>query len=613
MRTATLSLATPGRVRFLCDDPPIHGARDLEAAPLFEDWSRAYAAGYWSTEALLAIGLAIGRWLDGPQQWLAELVRGTPPVRLLIETTAHPGAVERAALDVPWELIAVTERAPGPAAGGAPGATPYPDPLRRLLAQLTPDDLQHGRHLALDPGVQLAIARRLGPAAQQPSPPSPYRLSVVFMAAQPDGLLNLQVDLEEVAIYRSSRGIGMDLAVEDSGSLDGLIDMAARVGDCDVIHVSCHGAGGSHPVLALETELGQRADSTAAELSSGLGNRPRLMFLSACSTAAAALGPAPDATRSNATVAELGTSVLWPLASDLCRRGWPAVLGWSCATMDAGAIEMAAALYKKLAQRVPLVEALAQARDSVANTPYGAAWHKARLFLGPTGGDRIVDSHRPRPDHADLLQSEGFLDPTTRRIPVAGPDQPFPYRRAFQRAIAVLREGRDSGVVVHGGDLTARATFAARVLRRTDRDLRRVVVAGDFDAAAILQQIRDQTAIGDVHAIASPYLRTLSRDPGQLLQALRAILEGPCRSAGAGALVLVLHGFDPIADPHAQPDALCGLPLELLVVARALIGAFTHAATASRLLFTSAAPFSVPDESGQDRAATLHAERLVRP
>lgn len=607
MTTATLSLATPGRVRFRCDDLGISETRDLEANPPFEDWSRVYATGFWSAEALLGIGLAIGHWIDGPQQWLARLVQATPPIILTIETTAHPGAVERAALDAPWELIAGSERGPGPVAGTPAAGAGLP-------TQVDPVDLRHARHLALDPALQLATVRRLGPAVLNPPPPSPYRLSAVFMAAQPDGLANLQVDLEEVAIVCAAKGIGMDLAVEDSGTLNGLISMAARVGDCDVIQVSCHGAAGKHPVLALETELGQRVDVTAADLSNGFGNRPRLMFLSACSTAAAALGPARNsATRSNAMVAALGTSMLWPLVGDLCRRGWPAVLGWSCAVMDLEAIELAAALYRQLVQCVPLVEAFAKARAMVADTPSGAGWHKARLFLGPAGGGKIVDGIRPRPNRADILQTQAYLDPATRRIQVAGPDQPFPYRRAFQRVIAALREGSESGVVVHGDGMPARATFAARVLRRMDRDLSRVIVAGNFDAAAILQQIRDQTALGETNAIASPYLPALNNDPSQLRQALRKIMEGPCQSAGAGAFVLVLHGFDPIPNPNAQPDDLRGLSPDLLVVARALIGAFTGAATASRLLFTSAAPFSVPADDGNELTASLHVERLARP
>src|SRR6185295_14235891 len=107
-------------------------------------------------------------------------------------------------------------------------------------------------------------------------------------------------------------------------------------------------------------------------------------------------------------------------------------------------------------------------------------------------------------------------------------------------------------------------------------------------------------------------LPTLNSDPGQLLHALRAIIEGPCQSAGAGAFVLVLHGFDPIPDPNAQTDQRRGLSRELLVVAQALINAFTGAGTASRLLFTSSAPFSVTADNGSELASSLHTQLLER-
>lgn len=90
---------------------------------------------------------------------------------------------------------------------------------------------------------------------------------------------------------------------------------------------------------------------------------------------------------------------------------------------------------------------------------------------------------------------------------------------------------------------------------------------------------------------------------------LREILEGPCQSAGAGAIALVLHGFDPVPVPSPQPGARHDLSATMLPVARALIGAFANARTESKLLFTSAAPFSVIDPGG-DLADSLLTESL---
>jgi hypothetical protein len=604
MTSATLSFATPGRVTFHCDALDLDERRELESGPPFTDWSAAYEAGYWSAEALLGIGLVIGRWFDGPQHWLARLRTAPGPVILTIQTRSQPTAIEKAALDVPWELIAYLEPALDVAPSPGPVVDPQrPDPLIHVLAQLGAVDFACARHMAMDPGLALTAVRRLGQAVA-PLPPSQFRLSVVFMPAQPDGLDHVEADLEETLIYQAVRGIGVDLAVEDSGSLVGIADMVGRVGDCDVVQLSCHGAGGLTPLLALEDGFGNRLDATAADLSNGFGTKPRLLFLSACSTAAAAPSSPSSAEQSaNALGATLGSEVVWPLAVDLCRRGWPAVLGWSTAVSNSSAIAVAAALYRQLALRAPLEEALAKVRT-------GPAWHKLRLFVGPRGGGPLIDSTRLRPDQPDFVRAPQFLDPATRRIPIAAPDTPFPYRREFQRVMATMRDGDYNGVVVHGGDELARATFVGRVLRRGDRDRSRVVVAGPFDAPAILQEVRVQAARRDVDRIVTTYSEAVSSDPAQLLPALRAIIEGPCRMAGNGAFMLVLHRFDPIAASPAQPDKRPALPPELLAIARALIRSFAGAATASRLLFTSAAAFSVIDADGSELAASLRAASL---
>lgn len=600
MTLAILSFATrrtPGRVMFRCDDLLINEARDLETNPPFANWARAYETGHWTREALLGIGLAIGNWLDGPQRWLTRLAQAPAPVILVIETTKTPDSIEQAALDAPWELIARlgTERT-SHALAPEQIDEPAPAPINELLAQLGPVDWQCVHHVALEPSFLLSAVRRLGPSTPSLEP-SKYRLSVVFMPCQPDSAAELLGEVQEVAIRKASGRIRIDLEVEDSGSLEGLGDLIARLGGCDVLQVSCPATLSPRSALALEGARGERVDATAGDIWSGIGQKPRLLVVSAY--AGAAPGPAASNRRAqNASTVAVGSRVLAPLSIELCQRGWPAVLELPGAAADQVEMDLAAALYRLLAQRVSLLEAFARARLAVAGAATGAMWHTARLLLGPGGGGQLVDSAGARPTRPGFIQDQQFLDPN-RQIRIAADYQASLHRRAFQRVVAMLRGVGSPGIVVHGSDEVSRATFVSRVLQRMEHELRRVVVTVDFDASAILRAVREQTAHTEVATLARRYDDRLQGDPQQLRDALRAIVEGPCRDRGAGAFVLVLHNFD--------LTSTC----DGMVVFRALLGAFVGAGTASRLLFTCSAPFPAVSDDGVDISRRLAWQSLA--
>lgn len=598
MVTAVLSfvdVASSGRVTFRCEALDIHERRDINDNPPFVAWSRAYATGRWDAQVLRGIGLAIGNWFDGAQNWLDRLLRSPGPVILTIETSKEPEGIETSVLDAPWELMARMKPAPPispPGLATAQGS--YPEPVAQLLAQLGAVDLERVHHLALDPDTMLTPVRRVG-AMGEVTPPSQYRMSVVSMAAQPDGATSLEVDREADIIRRATGGIGVDLVVEDSGTLQGLGELVARAAECDVIHVTSHAAHGNQPVLALEGEQGERVDVTADDINLGIGTKPRLLILSMCSPSL--LAPA--------ALAETQSGVLGPLSRDLCRRGFPAVLGWSCTSGNRSDTALATTLYQQLSRRATLEEALGKARVALAGTPGATAWHAARLYLAPSGGGKLVDSTKTSPGRPSLLRDRAFLD-SNQKIRIAL-DRPVD-RGALRRVMAVLRDGTSAAIVVHGSDELSRATFAGRVLQRVERELPRVVIARDFDAPAILQEIVTQTANGQVVDIVNRYRQGLNGD--RLLQALREIIAGPCKLRNEGAFALVLHGFEPLPRVDGQGDTPSRLPADRLLVARALLLAFRGAVSDSRLLFTSTVPFSVPDSKGDDIADLLLFEAL---
>ena len=600
MTFAVLSFATraaPGRIRFRCDELRLDEERDLEPEPPFAGWARAYATGSWSREALLGIGLAIGQWLEGSQRWFTRLAEAAAPVTLVIETDKDPDAVEQAALAVPWELIArVRPERVSPARPAAPATAQSEAPpavLQDLWAQLGPIDWEHVEHAALEPSFLLSVVRRLSSTTARLAP-SAYRLSVVFMPCRPNGTA-LLLDVQEAAIRRASTGIAMDLEVEDSGSLEGLAALVARLGEHDVIHVSCPATQSPRPALAFEGPHDDSVAVSADDIWRAIARRPRLLVVSAYAAPPLARG----AQARHAAAVGVGSEVLARLSTELCQRGWPAVLALPfTAGDDQAAIggDFVVALYRQLAQQVSLLEAFARARMAAVDGD-GGLWHSARLLLGPGGGGPLVDGVKPRPARSDVIWDQRFLD-SNKQIPIADDYQARLHRRALQRVVTTLRDPASPGIAIHGADERSRATFVSHVLRRVEHELRRVVTV-DAGPQGILRAIRMHTADATVAALIEQHRATVPDDARQLQEVLRAIVEGPCRSTGSGAFVLVLHNVDRVA---AGPRA---------VVLRALLGAFAGAATASRLVLTCETPFSVVDEDGAEISQRLAWQALA--
>lgn len=553
---ATLSFARPGWVTFTLPGGR-YERRLLEAPAPFASWSRAYEAAGDAAD-LRALGLAIGAWLDGPQHWLSRLVaEGRPPLVVEIEVWQHPDPLEQEVLEAPWELAALPRTSAG---------DDVPTPF-----------------LALDPALLFCPVRRLGPAGP-PSAPSPHRPSIVALVASPEGQRALDVAREEAEIVRRVGGIGVDLHVEDSGTLARLSELVARLAPIDILHVSCHGTLGPPPALLLEDDQGRRRDTTAQDLAYQLaGQAPALTFLSACMTATA-------------------STALTPLAIELCQRGWPAVLGWSAPVTNTGAIVFAAELYRLIARRLPLVEAMAHARAGLAGSARGSEWHKPRIHLGASAGGKLVDGVRPR-DLGPVADSD-YLDPDTAHIPVRGPFEPFPHRRSFQRALAALGD-RTAGVV-HGGTALDRATFARRLARRMPGH-RELLLVGELDAAAVLAHLRSQLVATTAAALLDDHAAAVARDPSALAVVIRALIEGPCARRDEGAVLLVWFGLETMLtnDPES---AVVARPHQPTV--QALLRGFAGAATESRLILASAASFRFLDEHGADLRAALWWEGL---
>ena len=138
---------------------------DLER---FRGWARRYGAAVPGDDelALLDIGREIHAWLDERR---LEGLRTDRDVRFA--APLEPDADERAFLDVPWELMA-----------------------------------DRDGFWARDRVKRYVPARLLG-TAKRPAEPPHADLQMLFMAAAPRGVTELDVEAEEAALRQATRGL----------------------------------------------------------------------------------------------------------------------------------------------------------------------------------------------------------------------------------------------------------------------------------------------------------------------------------------------------------------------------------------------------------------------
>jgi len=592
-------LVQDDRFRLLLDDTPLGSERTLDDDAL--RFLQALAVRYAFLEqrpdpaAAYAIGGDLYRWLDGDQHLLGRLLAGaTPPLLFSIHCPSRtPSPVEWALLQAPWELLA-NDRG----------------------------------YLAADALLQFSPQRRLGPTEPPPALDD-CRLGLAFMAAAPAGAMELDYEAEETAILDAVGTTHLDLLVEESGEADTLGRHLAAAGGLPVLHLSCHGhhawqanAGETpRPILLLEDGRGGPDPTDAAGLLRALRPAPpRLLFLSACLSAAASgrpgtgLPPTAGGKQLGAPAPMAADTLTHSLTSALIQAGLPAVIGWDGAVADRAATRFAAQLYGRLAARDPLALALAEARRALLNAAdaqISRHWHHARLWLGSRGdGARpLVGGGRKR---SLLPATHGQKDFLGKTVPVAAHSLFVGRRRELQQALRVLDDNAAAGVLLTGMGRLGKSSLAARLANRRRDDLTLVVLHGRFGVQQVLERLDEALQF-------DPTARDLLRDAQTALSAaaqqgpeaacqvlgylLTDLLRGPCqqRTPQGRAVLLILDDFEQVLDEAAGVRPVQARQAALIAT---LLRAFDPALTDSRLLITSRFPFRLTDR-GADLAARL--------
>ena len=177
----------------------------------FRGWLRDYhdsLRGYGDEPARLRLGRELYAWLDGDAGWLARS-RATAPMPWIVDFRGprDPDGLTRLFLQLPWGI-----------AGRRPGSS------------------GSGFRVALCAGASLGRTGSAGGAFS-------CRLSLVFMAAAPRDQRRLDYEAEETAILDATAKTGLDLTVEESGTLEWLAARVAEEAPVDVLHLSCRWPG----------------------------------------------------------------------------------------------------------------------------------------------------------------------------------------------------------------------------------------------------------------------------------------------------------------------------------------------------------------------------------
>jgi tetratricopeptide (TPR) repeat protein len=344
--------------------------------------------------------------------------------------------------------------------------------------------------------------------------------------------------------------------------------------------------------------------------------RPRLLFLSACLTAAAG---GQDA----ATLAALSDSLATRLVRDI-----PAVLGWDGSVADVAATAFARELYDDLGKGVALPLAAAAARRSLLNG-VGAAggsadgkdmtalqrrlrgeteslqrdWHLARVWLVAEGGGPVVGGAFPRSlvpaggGHKVVLAARG-----DEKLEVADPAMFVGRRRELQRSLRALGGREKAGLLLHGMGRLGKSSLAARIIDRRP-DLTPAVVFGAYDALSVVDVLARALEEHEPAAKLLAERRPLVRDdPGALRPLLVQLLAVPCKSANGGRpLLLLVDDLERILEPGTDGKRH-QVRIDERPVLAALLHAFAPQRSDSRLLLTSRFAFSLI-EGGVDLAA----------
>jgi len=297
-------------------------------------------------------------------------------------------------------------------------------------------------------------------------------LKVLFMACSPEGVTPvLEYEKEEEIILEVTKDLPVEIDVEDTGSLQGLLDCLEN-NEYDVIHLSGHAnIEDGTPYFCMEDEEGLLEKVTPSQLQDILDEslkRPRLVFLSGCRT-----GETPGAAVS--------------FAHYLVAEHSPTVVGWGLPVSDPSATLAATKLYRELSRGKSIVDAVFSARQVLCKNDF-PDWSLLRLFSDGTPLDvPLVEKGQEKQLKARDIQY-AYLQNSQVKVLKRGF---VGRRRQIQRGIRYLKENEQKvGLLLHGTGGLGKSCLAGKFCERF-KDHALVIVHGELSEFSFSEAVKD--------------------------------------------------------------------------------------------------------------------------
>ncbi len=549
--TSTLSL----------EDKQLRTSEDLEKADLekLQSFQKRYQdrpKNKTNQKTLLALGQDIYDWLNEKLDFSAITKQQSQPWNVEFLLEAFPESdFQKIFINLPWEILADD---------------------KGFLAQR--------RGLSYNP------YRRIYKEPKDKAKISEARLSLMFMAASPEGVNQLDYEAEEMAILEATGGLEqnkLDLYVEESGNLKQLANELQRIERCDVLHLSCHGTAENPPSLIMENSYGEKEPQNADQLFEALQNvKPPCLVLSACNTA------------------DADTDVL---CLSLIQSSFQGVIGMAGAVSDKDATAFTAHLYKQLSESASLQNAMGNTRYKLLNGENPVLdWHLPRLFLNTNGGGVLCNGTKSHLGNLRNKKQTDFMG--DKDNPVASDQEYAGRRRQIQYTLDAWRKGNCAGVMLTGMGRQGKSSTALRLSSRSHHhDM--VVLYKHYDTQTLLRKL-NEVGRQDVTDIIEKYQEQAGDNPQVLSNCLIELLQGPFAIADDNnqSLLLIIDDLETILEPQkGQKHQLNDLKLAQTL--QAIIQSFKQTTSDARLLITSRYEFTLKPHN-KDYADYLHIEHM---